>query len=137
MICSQFFIFLKVESCKSINLVLLLIKLNSLVSSTIMRLNVLLLFFFFASCILVPQWMNLGCEDNHKYLFSDVVHSWFDAVAECQLYGGWLLSLGSLEEQNCLLRYGQSQGLDAWYWTDGRVLFLLTLNFPVTLVKTT
>ena len=71
------------------------------------------------SCDEVVDWVNLECEDNHKYLFSDVVHSWFDAVAECQLYGGWLLSLGSLEEQNCLLRYGQSQGLDAWYWTDG------------------
>ena len=71
----------------------------------------------------VADWVNLECEENHKYLFSDITLNWQDSVTECQLYGGWLVSIGSLEEQNCLLRHGQNQSLDYWYWTDGRLLF--------------
>ena len=79
---------------------------------------------FFISVVVkgarVPQWQNLNCEEGHKYLFSDVTHTWEDALAECQLYGGWLLSLDSLEEQNCLLRYDNISPVPtAWYWTDG------------------
>ena len=31
-------------------------------------------------------------QAGHKYLFSDVTHTWADAVLECQMYGGWLVS---------------------------------------------
>ena len=58
-------------------------------------------------------------QAGHKYLFSDSLLPWTDAVDECKLYGGWLVSLDNLKEQNCLLRYGMSQGFDAWYWHDG------------------
>ena len=44
-----------------------------------------------------------------------------EARAECTLYGGWLLSLGSLQEQNCLMRAGSSSPQTHWYWTDGRL----------------
>ena len=42
-----------------------------------------------------------------------------DAVAECELYGGWLVNIESLAEQNCLMRYAQKNSLLANYWTDG------------------
>ena len=56
---------------------------------------------------------------GHKYLFSEATHTWLDAMAECMLYGGWLVDVNSLEEHNCLMRFGNSQGFNAWYWTDG------------------
>ena len=31
-------------------------------------------------------------QAGHKYLFSDVTHTWADAVLESQMYGGWLIS---------------------------------------------
>ena len=62
---------------------------------------------------------NLILKEGHKYLFSDLTHNWGDAVTKCQSYGGWLLNIKSLEEQNCLVRYANTHGLSAWYWTDG------------------
>ena len=74
-------------------------------------------------CLLIDR-LNLYLQRGHKYLFSDTALTWQDARAECALYGGWLVNIGGfhsgVEEQNCLLRYGHSQGYDAWYWTDGR-----------------
>ena len=40
----------------------------------------------------------------HKYLFSDTSSTWVEAWAECELLGGWLVHIGSQQEQNCLLR---------------------------------
>lgn len=46
--------------------------------------------------------------------------SWEEAVGECSLYAGWLVALNSLQEQNCLLKHAQAEGLtEDWYWTDG------------------
>ena len=67
----------------------------------------------------VPEWQNLECEENHKYFFSEATLSWFEAAAECELYGGWLVNIGGFKEQNCLVRYGQSQLYDYWFWHDG------------------
>ena len=84
--------------------------------------------------VTVPSWQKLECQvalsfkllitgtfsqEGHKYLFSDVSHSWSDALSECYLYGGSLVTIENIWEQNCLLRYAQSQGYDEWYWTDG------------------
>ena len=66
--------------------------------------------------------MCISVWSGHKYLFSDVTHSWEDAFGECELYGGWLVSIDSLQEQNCLMRHGKSEGYNAWYWTDGKNL---------------
>eukprot|EP00091_Calanus_sinicus_P019403 TRINITY_DN4865_c0_g1_i1.p1 TRINITY_DN4865_c0_g1~~TRINITY_DN4865_c0_g1_i1.p1 ORF type:complete len:160 (-),score=21.98 TRINITY_DN4865_c0_g1_i1:41-520(-) len=66
-----------------------------------------------------PSWQNLDCEPYHKYLFSEITAGWQDALDECELYGGWLLSINSLQEQNCLLRYARSVGLSGWYRHDG------------------
>merc|ERR1711936_594050 len=70
----------------------------------------------------LPEWQNLNCEAGHKYLFMNEGRHWQDARYECELYGGWLLSIGSQKEQNCLVRYAHSShssGLQAgWYWHD-------------------
>ena len=95
----------------------------------------------------ISHWENLECEvrskqanildiyefniasfylqAGHKYLFSDEKRPWQDAMLECELYGGFLLSLKDISEQNCLMRYAQSQNLNHWYWTDGK----LKMNF--------
>merc|ERR1711874_124235 len=66
-----------------------------------------------------PEWQNLNCEAGHKYLFSDGARPWYSARDECELYGGWLLSIDSQKEQNCLVRYAHSSGLQAgWFWHD-------------------
>ena len=52
-------------------------------------------------------------------MFSDSLLTWTDARDECNLYGGFLLHISDIKEQNCLLRYGLSQGFNSWYWTDG------------------
>ena len=59
-------------------------------------------------------------QAGHKYLFSDITLNWEDAMAECQLYGGWLVNIGGQTEQNCLVRHGRSQGYSANYWIDGK-----------------
>ena len=55
-------------------------------------------------------------------MFSDTTNSWDEAQTECELYGGWLVNIGSVQEQNCLMRFGHSKtelSMDKWYWTDG------------------
>ena len=84
-----------------------------------------------ASSSSLPGWENLQCERGHKYLFSDVSHTWQDARDECELYGGWLLSINSQQEQNCLVRFAHSSGLHTgWFWHDGNFcIFLLFMLF--------
>merc|ERR1712137_934428 len=67
----------------------------------------------------LPEWKDLECEEGHKYLFSDITHNWEDSRGECELYGGWLVQINDLKEFNCLMRYGQKEGLEKEYWTDG------------------
>ena len=77
-----------------------------------------------ASSSSLPGWENLQCERGHKYLFSDVYHTWQDARDECELYGGWLLSINSQQEQNCLVRFAHSSGLHTgWFWHDGNFVY--------------
>ena len=64
-------------------------------------------------------WENLNCQPGHKYLFSETELSWYEAREECELYGGWLLSLGSRQEQNCLLSHAQDKVRRDWFWHDG------------------
>merc|ERR1712064_29225 len=73
----------------------------------------------FSEEIKVPEWENLECEVGHKYLFVNAPNTWDNAILECQANGGWLVDINSQSEQNCLMRYGKSQGFNHWYWTDG------------------
>ena len=49
--------------------------------------------------------------------------SWDEALVECELYGGWLVNIGSVQEHNCLNRFAHSavQLVNKWYWTDGKL----------------
>ena len=72
----------------------------------------------------LPSWHEIDCGDgyNSKYLFSDVSHTWQDARGECELYGGWLLYINNQQEQNCLVRFAHSIGLQTGYfWHDGNI----------------
>ena len=66
------------------------------------------------------MYFELIIKEGHKYLFSEITHVWVHAASECELYGGWLVNIESLAEQNCLVRYGNTQGLTDWYWDDGK-----------------
>merc|ERR1719347_389755 len=68
---------------------------------------------------LSPSWQFLECEEGHKYLFSEDTRTWEEARAECQLYGGWLLDISSMEEQYCLMEFAQNFQLFHWWWHDG------------------
>ena len=57
-----------------------------------------------------------------------------DAVAECELYGGWLVNIESLAEQNCLMRYAQKNSLFNNFWTDGINLHIMDFNWVVVLI---
>jgi len=68
-----------------------------------------------------PQWVDLECQAGHKYLFvTDEVRNWVDARDHCQLFGGWLVDIQDVHEQNCLMRHAyKTDGLtDYNYWTD-------------------
>ena len=45
--------------------------------------------------------------------------SWFDASDECNLYGGYLLHIDTLKQQNCLLDYEHIANIAGWFWQDG------------------
>merc|ERR1719507_1688378 len=50
-------------------------------------------------------WVSLHCEMGHSYFFSSESLSWLGAEVKCRALGGELLSIGSLREQNCLMKY--------------------------------
>ena len=70
-------------------------------------------------------WQDLGCEEGHKYLFKRSGWHWEQARVQCELLGGWLLSINSQQEQNCLLRFAHSSlsitWQHFWYWHDGGI----------------
>ena len=70
-------------------------------------------------CSKLPEWVELDCSPGHQYLFSNQLLSVSDASDACNLYGGYLLAIDSLREQNCLLKYGKTANLDHWYWFQG------------------
>ena len=50
--------------------------------------------------------------------------TWEEARGECALYGGWLIDILDIREQNCLLRHVyETPGLeDDSFWTDGKYI---------------
>ena len=80
-----------------------------------MKVMILLVFSSLSRGETLTGWENLKCQPGHKYLFSETELSWYDAREECELYGGWLLSLGSRQEQNCLLSHAQDKVRRDWF----------------------
>eukprot|EP00091_Calanus_sinicus_P002611 TRINITY_DN12694_c0_g1_i3.p1 TRINITY_DN12694_c0_g1~~TRINITY_DN12694_c0_g1_i3.p1 ORF type:complete len:160 (-),score=14.56 TRINITY_DN12694_c0_g1_i3:8-487(-) len=60
-----------------------------------------------------PHWVDV-CDGS--YLFSEDAKSWFDAVANCELYGSHMLQIDDLSENNCLLEYAHSQEITEPNW---------------------
>ena len=53
--------------------------------------------------------------------------TWQEAYGECVLYGGELVQIETLKEQNCLVNHGSGLG-SHWYWTSGTTVHPLLLN---------
>merc|ERR1711934_620955 len=60
-----------------------------------------------------PSWVNI-C--NGTYLFSEDTKSWNEALDFCILFGAHIAQIDSLAENFCLLDYGHTAVLGAWYW---------------------
>ena len=62
-------------------------------------------------------------------MFSDITtdwpSDWTEAFAECELYGGWLVNIADIKEQNCLMTHASAQNYNTWYWTGGKNLILM------------
>merc|ERR1712126_642539 len=95
---------------------------------TLTRYSIMNNFINFVISLLFPLassdgvWLNLECETGHKYLFSSNAMTWSESVAECALYGGWLLDINSIQEQNCIVRNIRNHGTTTWYFHDGNDL---------------
>merc|ERR1711971_472954 len=57
-----------------------------------------------------PDWKEL-CGQGSLYLISEDLQNWSDAANNCELYGGFLAQIDSLEENFCLLEYINTLGL--------------------------
>merc|ERR1712126_431475 len=66
---------------------------------------------------LTPHWEEI-C--NTSLLFSEETKSWEDATVFCELFGGNLVEIRSMEMNYCILLHAQLKGLPAdWYWQSG------------------
>merc|ERR1712126_309551 len=61
-----------------------------------------------------PHWEDV-CDTS--LLFSEDLKSWDNARGTCELYGGKLVDIRSLEMNFCLLTHAQRKGVNKyWYW---------------------
>merc|ERR1719158_2083656 len=64
-----------------------------------------------------PHWEAV-C--NTSLLFSEDKKTWNDARGECELYGGNLVQIRSMEMNYCILRHSQDKALPVdYYWHSG------------------
>merc|ERR1712041_33263 len=64
-----------------------------------------------------PHWEAI-C--NTSLLFSEDRKSWDDATGLCELFGGNLVEIRSMELNYCILRHAHHKGLPVdWYWHSG------------------
>merc|ERR1712089_57228 len=64
-----------------------------------------------------PHWEAI-C--NTSLLFSEDKKNWEDAKGECELFGGNLVEIRSMELNYCILRHAHHKGLPVdWYWHSG------------------
>ena len=68
-----------------------------------------------------PHWEQL-CHKGHQYLFSEDALDWNEARAMCELYGGYLVRIEDIHENNCLLKYALNNGYqNNYWWTSGKL----------------
>merc|ERR1712080_497750 len=64
-----------------------------------------------------PHWENI-CGTS--LLFSEEAKTWDDAIGFCELLGGNLVDIRSMEMNYCILRHAHDKALpQAAYWTSG------------------
>merc|ERR1712126_67042 len=64
-----------------------------------------------------PHWEDV-CDTS--LLLSEDLKSWDDARGTCELFGGKLVDIRSLEMNYCILTHAQRKGHPAaWYWHSG------------------
>merc|ERR1711962_135977 len=64
-----------------------------------------------------PHWRKI-C--NTSLLFSEDKKTWEDAQGNCELYGGSLVQIRSMEMNYCILDYAETKALPGdWYWHSG------------------
>merc|ERR1712126_291083 len=64
-----------------------------------------------------PHWEEV-CDTS--LLFSEDTKSWDDATGFCELLGGNLVEIRSMEFNYCILLHAQHKGLPVdWYWHSG------------------
>ena len=68
-----------------------------------------------------PDWEQLPCRKGHQYLFSEDALDWNEARAMCELYGGYLVRIEDIHENNCLLKYALNNGYENRWWTSGNL----------------
>merc|ERR1712126_184542 len=77
----------------------------------------LLLTIVSADTAVTPHWVKV-CDTS--LLFSEDKKNWEDARGECELYGGRLAEIRSMELNYCILNYAQTKGLPIdRYWHSG------------------
>merc|ERR1712080_707240 len=64
-----------------------------------------------------PHWENI-CGTS--LLFSEDAKTWDDARGTCELFGGNLVDIRSMEMNYCILDHAYHKALpQTWYWTSG------------------
>jgi len=64
-----------------------------------------------------PHWEE-AC--NTSLLFSEETKSWDDAAGFCELFGGNLVEIRTMEMNYCILLHAQLKGVqEDWYWHGG------------------
>merc|ERR1719347_1290878 len=64
-----------------------------------------------------PHWEE-AC--NTSLLFSEETKSWEHAAVLCELFGGHLVEIRTMEMNYCILLHTQLKGLpEDWYWHSG------------------
>merc|ERR1712059_50854 len=66
----------------------------------------------------VPHWVEL-CGEGHAYVFSTESTTWANAKGTCEVMGGTLAKIETIEENSCLVKYALSTGLEEWWWHHG------------------
>ena len=71
-----------------------------------------------------------GWRPGRSASYMEVSGSDHDICIYCNArVSGYLVHVGSQQEQNCLLKFGHAEGYRNWYWTDGNCFSQRTVQY--------
>ena len=71
-----------------------------------------------------------GWRPGRSVNYTEVSESDHDICIYCHAHvSGYLVHIGSQQEQNCLLKFGHAEGYRNWYWTDGKCFPQRTVKY--------